>query len=272
MIERGVERGRGFEQVADHLLLFLAAHQPLGDRHMRRQGGKHGQLAAEGLGRGNADFGPGVRRQQQVRLARHRTGGYVDDHRDGLAVLLAVPQRRQRVGGFAALRDEQRQTAFFEDRFAIAEFGGDIDVHRDTRELLEPVFGDHSGIEGRAAGHDGDALDLRQVEIELWQRDRIVRLAQVGSERLRDHGRLLEDLLLHEVAVIALLDSCGRGARGLDLAFDRLVFGIVDFSGFAGDDHPVAFLEIADLLRQRCQRQRVGTDIGFAVAIADHQR
>ncbi len=143
-------------------------------------------------------------------------------------LLLAMAQRRERVGGLAALRDEQRQAAVFEHRIAIAEFGGDIDVDRHAGELLEPVFRHHPGVIGRPAGDDGDPLDARDVEIELRQRDRIVGLAQIGAERLRDHGRLLEDLLLHEVAVIALLDRCRRGARNADLARRRFVFGIVD--------------------------------------------
>ena len=48
--------------------------------------------------------------------------------------------------------------------------------------------------------------------VHLRQRDLLLERAQIGAERLRDDDRLLENLLLHEVAVIALLDRGGRGA------------------------------------------------------------
>ena len=272
MVERGVEAGGRFEQVCDHFLLFRAAHQPFLDRHVGRKSRQHGKLAGERLGRGNADLGPGMGGEEQVRLARHGTGGYIDDDPDGLAVLLAMAQRRQRIGRLAALGYEQRQAAFFEDGFAVAELARHIDVDRNAGELFEPVFRHHARIEGRTAGHDGDAAHAREIEIELRQRDRVVRSAQVGGERLRDHGRLLENLLLHEVAVIALFDRRGRCARSAHLAFDLGVLGVVDRRALARDNHPVAFLEVADLLRQRCKRQRVGAEIGFALAVTDHQR
>ena len=41
------------------------------------------------------------------------------------------------------------------DRIAIAQFRRDIDFHRQPRQLLEPVFADHAGVIGGAAGRDG---------------------------------------------------------------------------------------------------------------------
>ena len=63
---------------------------------------------------------------------------------DVLPLRLGVAQRRQRVGGLARLRDEDRQIALAQRRLAIAEFGGDIDLDRQPREALEPVFARHS--------------------------------------------------------------------------------------------------------------------------------
>jgi hypothetical protein len=119
------------------------------------------------------------------------------------------------------LRDEQRQAARLQHRLAVAELARDIDVGGQAGELLEPVFRDHPGVIAGPAGDDGDAVDAGQVEIELRQRDRLVDLADVAAQGLRHHGRLLEDLLLHEVAVIALLDLGGGRARGGDLAARR---------------------------------------------------
>ena len=272
VVERGVEAGGRFEEMRDHLFLFGAVHPPLLHRHVGSKGRKNRELAGEGLGRGDADFRPGMGREQQVGFARHRTCRHVDDHRDGLPVRLAVPQGRQRIGRLAALADEQGQPALFQHRLAIAELGRDIDIDRNAREMFEPVFGDQPGVERRAAGDDRHAANGRQVEIELGQRNRIVGAMDVGGERLRHHGRLLEDLLLHEVAVIALLRRrCGCAGSGY-CALDRIVLVIVDLRAFAADHDPVAFLEIGNLLRQRGQRQRIGAEKGLVLAIADHQR
>ena len=46
------------------------------------------------------------------------------------ALRLGVAQRRQRIGGLAGLRNEDREIALAQRRFAIAEFGGDIDFDR----------------------------------------------------------------------------------------------------------------------------------------------
>ena len=42
------------------------------------------------------------------------------------------------------------------------------------------------------------------------QRDLLLERAQIGAERLGDDHRLLENLLLHEMGVIALFDRAPR--------------------------------------------------------------
>ena len=109
-----------------------------------RERRQHHELAGEGLGRGDADFGTGQRRQHGLALARDRRGRHVDDGERVRALRLGVAQRGQRVGGLAGLRDEDREIALAQRRLAVAEFGGDIDLDRHAREPLEPVFGDDS--------------------------------------------------------------------------------------------------------------------------------
>ena len=117
-----------------------------------------------------------------------------------------VAKRGERIGGLARLADEQREAARLQHRLAVAELGRDIDVDRDARELLDPIFGDQPGVIARSAGDDGQPLDRLEVGVGNRQRDLAFERAHVGLESLRNHDRLLEDLLLHVVAIIALLD------------------------------------------------------------------
>ena len=66
--------------------------------------------------------------------------GDVDHGGDGLAVLFAIAQARQRVGGLARLRDEQREPILGQRRLPVAEFGGDIYLDWEFCVSLEPVF------------------------------------------------------------------------------------------------------------------------------------
>src|SRR4249919_1937088 len=106
-----------------------------------------------------------------------------------------MAQRGKRVGGLAALGDKQRQSARLEHRLAVTELARHIDVDGYASELLEPIFGDHAGIEAGAAGDDRDAIDCRQVEIEIGKRDLALEWADIALESLGNHDRLLENLL-----------------------------------------------------------------------------
>ena len=182
-----------------------------------------------------------------------------------------MAQRGQRICRLTRLRNEQRQTAFFQHRIAIAEFGRDIDVDGHAGECFKPIFGDHTRVIGCAAGNDGNALHARKIEIHLRQGDGLFNGADIAGERLGDHCGLLKYLFLHVMAVIALFDlRCGHAAGG-DFARDRIIILIENLRTIARDDNPVALFQIGDFLCQRRERQRIRTQIGFAVAIARNQ-
>ena len=75
-------------------------------------------------------------------------------------LLFRVAQRRQRIGGFAGLRNEDAEVALAQRRFAVAEFRGDIEFDRQPAQAFEPVLCDVTGIARGAAGGDRDALDV----------------------------------------------------------------------------------------------------------------
>ncbi len=91
-------------------------------------------------------------------------------------------------------------------------------------------------------------------------------------ESLGNDDRLLEDLLLHVVAVIALLDRRGRGARLDDLALHRSVIAVEYLNALAAHDRPVALVQISDPLRPGRDRDCVRPEIVLALAVPDGQR
>src|SRR3546814_19660750 len=138
---------------------------------------------------------------------------------------------------------------FFKQKTAyemrISDWSSDVCSSDLPCELLDPVFGDHSGIIAGAACNDADAPDLRQIERERGQGDLLLQRAEIGAKRLRDDHRLLENLLLHEVAVIALVDQRAGAARHGDRPVHRLVVTVLDCTFVAGDTHPVALFQIS---------------------------
>jgi hypothetical protein len=107
--------------------------------------------------------------------------------------------------------------------------------------------------------------------------EEIGRDALDAFERVGDRARLLEDLLLHVVAIGSELRGAGPGGDALDLAVDaREAVGPVDpvLDPVApelqvGD---VAFLEVHDALGHAGERHRIRREERLAVADAEHQR
>jgi hypothetical protein len=71
--------------------------------------------------------------------------------------------------------------ARLQHRLAVAELGRDIELDRHARELLQPIFGDHSGIKARPAGDDGDARHVGEAEVHLRQRHHLLERTQIGE-------------------------------------------------------------------------------------------
>ena len=98
------------------------------------------------------------------------------------------------------------------------------------------------------------------------------RHVDIVGERPADDLRLLVDLLVHKMTVVAFLGEQGSGRVALDPPFDQLVRRVADVSAVATNDNPVALLEIGDAVGERCERERIGAEIHFAFAIANRKR
>ena len=246
-----------------------AARAPCRDRQRRQRR----ELAGESLGRGDADFRPGQGRHDNVALAGNRRCRHVDDREHVLLVLARITQRRQRVGGLARLRNEDRQRAGIERHLAVAELRGDIDLDRQAREPLEPVPRHHAGIVGRAAGGDRDALERAEIERQRHrQRHALGHHVEIMRQRVADHLRLLVNFLGHEMAVVALVDEHHRGLRLEHVAANDVALGVVDFGAGAMDDGAIAVFQIAHRVGERRERDRVRAEIHRIVAEADGER
>ena len=92
------------------------------------------------------------------------------------------------------------------------------------------------------------------------------------GERVADDLGLLVDLLGHEVPVIAPFREQASGRAQLDRAPDPISGAIANVGPLAGQHDPIAFLEIGDTVGERRERERVGTQIHLAVAVADRER
>ena len=164
-------------------------------------------LRDEGLGGGDRDLEPGPGVDDGVGLTRHRG---VDDVGDGDHVgpaTLGLARRLDGVDRLAALGDPDDQRADLDDRVAVAVLTGDVDVHAETRPLLDRVLGDQRRVVRRAGRDQADALDVAQLfvtDAHLVKGDRAV-LATAIEQRRTDRAGLLVDLLGHEVVVAALL-------------------------------------------------------------------
>src|SRR5260221_14597352 len=97
-----------------------------------------------------------------------------------------------------------------------------------------------------AAGDDRDLGEGSEVEGQGAEIDAARRRVEQRVQRVADHRRLLEDLLLHEMEVIALADERTRQRRLLDLARDLAVGGIVERSTLRAQHRPVALREVTD--------------------------
>ncbi len=209
--------------------------------------------------------------EHRVGLARHRAFWLVHDGGDVLALRPGITQGRQRVGGLAGLRDEEREPARRHVGGAIAEFRGDIDLAGHARDLLDPVFRDQRGVIGGAASNESRVRDLRQIEGQVGQMHGARRRVNELVERVAHRHRLLEDLLLHVVRVIALARG-GAAERGLlDGALDHAALRVAQGRARGGHHRPVALLEIKDAPGEGRQGERVRADEHLAIAESDRQ-
>ncbi len=230
------------------------------------------ELGRERLRRRDADFGAGAREIRERRLAHHRARGNVADReRMRVAKRLRVLQCGEGVGRLARLRDDDDECVRVRHAVAIAVFARDFHVARNACERFDPLLRHQRRIVAGAAREHEHAVDLPEDLLRVGSEHVGVDDAE-ALERVGDRARLLEDLLLHEMAVRSELDGIARGFDVDDRPLDRIAVHVVDRIGLAAHVGDVALFEVDDATRDRQQRRRIGREKVIAVAQADHQR
>ena len=196
--------------------------------HDQTEHDERDELAGVGLGRGDADLRAGVDVNAAVGLARYRAAHRVRDADDESAALLAVAQRQYGVGRLARLRDEEAHVVAEDGRVAVEEVAGQLDHDGQLGELLEQLASGDGAVIARAARDEHEAtaaLDLADEVLDAAECDLELIGAGAHATAHRVHHRLglLEDLLLHEVLVVALHDLLDLEQELVYLAMRRLV-------------------------------------------------
>ena len=257
-----------------HLVDLVAVAGALDLGEVEREQVAGDQLGQEALGRRDADLGPGVGVDDGVGLARDRRAVGVADRQHLRPLGPRVPDRLQRVGGLARLADRDDERGVVEDRVAVAELGGELDLDRHPGPVLDGVLRDHAGVERRAARDDDDLVDVAQllvgephlVEVQVPLR------RTTPQQRVGDGARLLVDLLAHEPVVAVLL-----GGRQVPVDVVAATLGgraveVHDGDPVAGDRHDLVLAELQRLAGVLDERRDVGPEEVLALADADHQR
>ena len=159
------------------------AHQ-LGGRHagqsaiasaeMNGQQSQRRELGREALGGRHADLGAGVRVQHQVRGARDGRIHHVADSEGARAPRFCLFDRRQGVGGLAALGNPHHQIPRSNHRLAVAELAGQVHFAGNARDVLDEelthqarVIRSPAGQDDHAAGQRGHLLILQDSVVAV---------------------------------------------------------------------------------------------------------
>ena len=233
------------------------------------------ELRRIGLGGCHGDFRAGIGVDHLVGFAGD---GGTDDVGHGQragAQAFCLAQGGQRVARFAGLADDDHQAAGINQRIAIAEFAGNVRLHRDAGEFFQVILAYEAGMVGRAAGDDEDLPDAAQVgfrPVQFRERDFPVFLAQTAAHGFPDGFRLFVNLLQHEMFETAFFGCFRIPGDVVDLLVDGVAVQVLDLDGILRDDGDFAVAHDVRAARMPDDGRNIGGDEVFPVAEADDQR
>jgi len=176
------------------------------------------QLTGEGLRCGHTDLGSRVCEQNCVGFSGYRGTHDVRHCDDAGTHLFGESQRRKRVCSFTGLSNCHNQGSVVEDRIAISELGGKVELDREASPVLDRMLCSHPGMKRGATRHDyhlSHATQRLVRPVHLVEGD-APRLVDARTHSVASCVRLLEYLFEHEILEAA---TFGRGLIPLDRDF-----------------------------------------------------
>ncbi len=138
--------------------------------------------------------------------------------------------------------------------------------------MLDGVLREQPRVVGAAAGDDEDLVDVAQLLIRqslLVEND--LPVLEVTEQGVRDGGRLLLDLLEHEVVVAALL---GGGEIPVDAERAALRLGSVEVQNrvpVRGDHHDLVLPQLDRVTSVLDERRDIGPEERLSLADTDDE-
>ena len=207
-------------------------------------------------------------------------GGFARDHRSDdvadckrlAAVGFGFALGGDGVGGFAGLRDQQRDGVRRDDGIAITPLAGVVHFDGDAGQAFDHELAGLSGMPTGAAGGDVDLFGGAEFglgDLHLVEEDLTGVLRNAAERGVADGAGLLVDFLEHEVLEAALFRHDRVPGDVLDLAVDRVAVEVGELHAALGDDGEVAVGEEKEVARVIQDGGHVGGDEVFLFAESD---
>ncbi len=260
-------------QLGDELALDLGRHAASAAEGDAEQHQGH-QLGGERLGRCDAYLRARMRHEHQITLAHERALGHVADCETVVeSKALRLRQRGQGVRRLPRLGYGHNQCAARHHVGPVAKLARDFDV-AGYGEALQPVLGDETGVVAGAASDDLNAPDRVEDGAAIGAERALEepRSAQTRFQGIGHGTSLLEDLLVHVVAVLTELDGIGFQGADSERALHALTGTVVDADLARADIHHITVVQGNETLRDLHQRGNVGGDECLPVSDPDDKR
>ncbi len=232
---------------------------------------EHGQIR---LRRRHGDLGARPRVEHVVGVTRQRRADHVRDREQAGTALSGEPGGGERVRRLAGLADRHRERLLLVERGGVSHLVGVFHGRGKAQQPLEDLLADEACVIGRATRGHPDPLDLAGelvAEADILEPHGAV-LVESARQGLGDHGRLLVDLLQHEVVVATLLGPLGVPIDVQDFAVDGLAFDGLDHRTAGIDDDQLAVFDDEKVAGVMEDRRDVGCEERLVLAEADDER
>src|SRR5215472_489800 len=209
-----------------------------------------------------------------------RAGRFAGDHRaddiaDGERLRtfgLGLALGGNGIGGFAGLRNHQRDRVRIDNRIAIAPFAGIVDFDGHTGKRLNHKLARQSGVPAGSAGDDVDLFCRAEFgfrDIHLIEKDVARGLGDSAQRRVADGARLLVNLFEHEVLETALFRLNGIPIHVLHFSSNRPAVEVSEFDSAGRHNSHIAIRQKEDVAGVMKNGGDVGRDEVLVVAESD---